>query len=67
MIITYTLCKYNKLRTLVATLALQHVREVKAVTTKEEDYMCKCTSQFYIILALKYSNNRFSHIHNITG
>ena len=52
MIIIYTLCKHNKLRTLVASLALQQVKEVKAVTTKEEDCTCKCTSQFYIILAL---------------
>ena len=52
IIIIYTLCKHNKLRTLVVSLALQQVKEVKAVTTKEEDYTCKCTSQFYIILAL---------------
>ena len=37
MIIIYTLCKHNKLRTLVASLALQQVKEVIAVTTKEED------------------------------
>ena len=52
MIIIYNLCKHNKLRTLVVSLALQQVKEVKAVITKEEDYMCKCTFQFYIILAL---------------
>ena len=52
MIIIYPLCKHNKLRTLVASLALQQVKEVKALTTKEEDYICECTSQFYIILAL---------------
>ena len=52
MIIIYSLYKNNKLRTLVASLALQQVKEVKAVITKEEDYMCECTSQFYVILAL---------------
>ena len=52
MIIIYDLGEHNKLRTLVASLVLQQVKEVKAVTTKEEDYTCKCTSQFYIILAL---------------
>ena len=51
-IIIYTLCKHNKLRMLVVSLALQQVKEVKAVTTTEKDYMCECTSQFYIILAL---------------
>ena len=49
MTIIYALCKHNKLRTLVASLALQ---QVKAVIIKEEDYKCECTSQFYIILAL---------------
>ena len=52
MIIIYALCKHNKLRTLVASLALQQVKELSAVATKKEDYTCKCTSQFYIILAL---------------
>ena len=52
MIIIYTLCKHNKLRTLVASLALQQVKEVSTVATKKEDYTCECTSQFYIILAL---------------
>ena len=54
MIIMYALCKHNKLRTLVASLALQQVKEVSTSTIKKEDknYMCNCTSQFYIILAL---------------
>ena len=54
MIIIYILCKHRKLQTLVVSLALQQVREVSASTTKKEDenYMCNCTSQFYIILAL---------------
>ena len=54
MIIIYILCKHNKLRTLVATLALQQVKEGSASTTKKEDenYMCDCTSQFYIISPL---------------
>ena len=35
-------------------LALQQVKEVSPLATKKEDYnfMCNCTSQFYIILAL---------------
>ena len=52
MTVIYALCKHNKLRILVASLALQQVKEVKAVITKEEDYTCKCTSQIYTILAL---------------
>ena len=52
IIIIYTLCKHNKLRTLVLSLALQQVKEVSTVETMEEEYRCKCTSQFYVILAL---------------
>ena len=54
MIIVYVLCKHNKLRTVVASVALQQVKEVSTSTTRKEDenYMCDCTSQFYIILAL---------------
>ena len=52
MIIIYTLCKHNKLRTLVVSLALQQVKEVSVVEIKKEEYRCKCTSQFYVILAL---------------
>ena len=33
-------------------LALQQVKEVKAEAVREEDYKCKCASQFYVILAL---------------
>ena len=54
MVIIYALCKHNKLRTLVVSLALQQVREVSASATKKEDinYASHCTSQFYIVLAL---------------
>ena len=52
MIIVYALCKHNKLRTIVTSLALQQVKGISTITTKKEgrDHMCKCTSQFYIIL-----------------
>ena len=54
MIIIYVLSKHNKLGILVVSLALQQVREISTSTTKKEDknYMCNCTSQYYIILAL---------------
>ena len=52
IIIIYTLCKHNKLRVLVASLALQQVKEVKAEEIRNESYKYKCTSQFDIILAL---------------
>ena len=54
MIILYILCKHNKERTLVVSLALQQVKEVSTSATNQEDdnYTCDCTSKFYIILAL---------------
>ena len=52
MIIIYALSKHNKLKTLVTSLALQQVKEVRAEAVREEDYKCKCASQFCVILAL---------------
>ena len=54
MIIIYILCKHNTLQTLVGSLVLEQVREVSTSTTKKEDenYICDCTSQLYIILDL---------------
>ena len=51
------------------SLALQEVKKVSASATKKEDAnnTCDCTSQFHIVLAFKYSNNRGSYIHNITS
>ena len=52
MTIIYTLCKHNKLRAIVVSLALQQVKKVKAEEVRDENYKCKCTSHFYVILAL---------------
>ena len=52
IIIIYAICKHNKLRALVISLALQQVKEVKAEEIRNENYKHECTSQFYIILAL---------------
>ena len=48
----YAICKHNKLRALVTSLALQQVKEVKVEGTENVNYKCKCTAQFYIILTL---------------
>ena len=56
LIILYLLCKHNKLRALVASLALQKVKEVRATAIKQDtNNACNCTSEFYIILALSIS------------
>ena len=46
IMIIFTLCKHNKLRALVISLALQ---QVKAEKVTDENYKCECISQFYII------------------
>ena len=45
----YAICKHNKLRALVTSLALQQVKEVKVQDVENVNYKCKCTTQFYII------------------
>ena len=46
----YAICKRNKLRALVTSLALQQVKveDIENIYPK-----CKCTAQFYIILTLR--------------
>ena len=56
MIILYLLCKHNKLRTMVASLVLQQVKEVGMLAMiQDTNNACNCTPQFYIILALSIS------------
>ena len=45
----YAICKHNKLRALVTSLALQQVREVKAEDIENKNQKCECTAQFYKI------------------
>ena len=52
IIIIYTICKHNKLRALVASLAYQQAKEVKAEEFSEGNHNCECTAKFYIVLAL---------------
>ena len=50
------MCKYNKLRTLIASLVLQQVKDVGASAMNvDTDNACNCTPQFNIILALSVS------------
>ena len=51
----YTICKHNKLRMLVTSLALQWGKEVKVEDIENINYKCKCTAQFYIILTLSFT------------
>ena len=55
-IIPYLLCKHNKLITLVASLALQQIKEVGTSAIEQDtNNACNCTPQLYIILALSVS------------
>ena len=40
-LVIYLLCKHKKLKTLVASLALQQIKEVRAVTQEEINIKCK--------------------------
>ena len=56
LIILHLLCKHNKLRALIASFALQQVKEVRTSPMKQDtNNACNCTPQFYIILALSIS------------
>ena len=52
IIIIYAICKHNKLRALVTSLAFQQAKEVKAEEINKGNHNSECISQFYIILAL---------------
>ena len=52
IIIIYTICKHNKLRALVTSLAFQQAKEVEAEEISEGNHNHECIAQFYIILAL---------------
>ena len=56
MIILYVLHKHNKLRSLVVSLAVQHIIEVSTSATKQDNNnTCNCTPQFYVTLALSFT------------
>ena len=62
IIILYLMCKHNKLGTLVASRALQQVKEVGSSAWKHDtNNACNCTPQFYIMLALSTSIFRLVH------
>ena len=41
IVTTYAICKHNKLRALVTSLALQQVKEVKTNDTENVNYKCE--------------------------
>ena len=56
-IIMYIICRNTKLKSLVTSLALQHIREVDMVAKQEHvsiihDIECTCKTQWYLIFML---------------
>ena len=56
----YVICKHNKLRALVTSLALQQVKEVKAENKENIDNSCECTIQHN-------NNDRSNCVCNLTA
>ena len=52
MITIHAICKHNKLRALVISLALWQVEQIKVENKENVDNSCKCTIQLYIILII---------------
>ena len=52
VVMIYVICKHNKLRALVTSLALQQVKKVKAENKENVDNSCECTTQLYTMLVL---------------
>ena len=67
MVKIYVICKHNKLRALVISLALQQVKEVEVEDMENIDNNCKCTVQLYYNFNFKYHNDRFNFIYNFTA
>ena len=63
----YAICKHNKLRALVTSLALQQVKEVKGENMENVENNCEYTVQLYIIFNFKHHNDTFNHICNFTA
>ena len=68
VITIYAICKHNKLRALVTSLALLQVKEVKVENTENVDYNCKCPPCTALHnFNFKQCNDRFNHIYNFTA
>ena len=63
----YAICKHNKLRALVKSLALQQVKEVKAEDIENVNYKCECTGLILYNFNFNYHNDKFNYICNSTA
>ena len=49
LVVIYIVYRQSKLKTLVANIALQHVKGIKAAHPRYEDIHCECKMQWYIV------------------
>ena len=49
LVVIYVVCQQSKLITLVANIALQHIKGTKAADPEFQDIDCTCKMQWYII------------------
>ena len=49
LVVIYMVCGQSKLKTLVANIALQHIKGIEAADPRNQDIYCACKMQWYII------------------
>ena len=49
LVVIYVVCKQSKLKTLVANIALQHIKGIEAVHPRFQETYCTCKMQWYVI------------------
>ena len=52
LVVIYMVCRQSKLKTLVANIALQHIKGIEAADPRYQDIYCMCKMQWYIICML---------------
>ena len=52
LVVIYVVCRQSKLKTLVANIALQHIKGTEAADPKFQDIYCMCKMQWYTIVML---------------
>ena len=49
LVVICVVCRQSKLKTLVANIALQHIKEIEAADPRYQDIYCTCKMQWCII------------------
>ena len=62
LVVIYMVCRQSKLKTLVANIALQHIKGIEAAEPRYQDIYCACKMQWYRYVV----NNFVSMIYLVT-